>query len=410
MGTIKYILAFVLFFFLHYIEGLPPLAGLSIAQLWKLPILLVLIICLFVKAQPLKKFERFGYLFSIEPFLSLGILSNPMSVFLFSVKQLPLILFFNFWQRLDVVKLEKYLLWFAQFVCLASFITLLGIIEPLKAYGSADGFMEGLEYYSSVFGAPHSASSYFAVASIVIIFFFMRGKFNTKKEKLFNGLLLLIALYSLYLAYVRTGWLMLLVSLFFLIDFKKNSFKTIYRIGVITCVIGLGLTYLYLHNEAFRLRVSGGGQYRGESEYIVDISGSGRMDFWKNGISLWLKSDVYPFFMGLGYDDVIQKNYEETGMTVFSHNFFVDTLAQYGLCGLLLLFAYYSSMFFFIKKHKRGSPFGNLCVSIFAGLLIFNIFQSEIYFNYAIFFSLSLVLMYKTNTKTTVINEEMNSV
>ena len=118
---------FVLFFFLHYIEGLPPLAGLSIAQLWKLPILLVLIICLFVKAQPLKKFERIGYLFSIEPFLSLGILSNPMSVFLFSVKQLPLILFFNFWQRLDVVKLEKYLLWFAQFVCLASFITLLGI-------------------------------------------------------------------------------------------------------------------------------------------------------------------------------------------------------------------------------------------------------------------------------------------
>ena len=231
-----------------------------------------------------------------------------------------------------------------------------------------------------------------------------------KKEKLFNGLLLMIALYSLYLAYVRTGWLMLLVSLFFLIDFKKISFKTIYRIGVITCVIGLGLTYLYLHNEAFRLRISGGGQYRGESEYIVDLSGSGRLDFWNNGISLWLKSDAYPFFMGLGYDDVIQKNYEEKGMTVFSHNFFVDTLTQYGLCGLLLLFAYYSSMFFFIKKHKRGSPFGNLCVSIFAGLLIFNIFQSEIYFNYAIFFSLSLVLMYKTNTKTTVVNEEMNSV
>jgi hypothetical protein len=297
---------------------------------------MVLVIYVLKTKRNFERFETWGYAYSMIPFLCPAILTNPFLIFVFSVKQLPLVLFYNFWQKINAVVLEKLLLILAQFISVTSLITLLKIIEPLEDYKSAAGHYQDAVYYTSVFGTPHSASSYFCVSIIVILYFFIQGKFKTKFEKIFNATLLVVSLYSIYLAYVRTGWLMLLVSLLFIVNIKKISMKQKVRVFLGGLIVGLGILGLYSNDEAFRNRVSGSSEYRGESGQVVDTKGSGRIEFWKNGWDNWSSGNFYELCFGKGYDSVVEYNYKKTGMRVFSHNQFVDSLAQYGLFSLLV--------------------------------------------------------------------------
>lgn len=212
---IKYLLFFFLFFGLHYIEGLPPVGPFSVAQLWKIPLLAYFVV-LCVKNRKRERFETVGYWYSAEAFLCPAVFANFLSVVQFAMKQLPLVLAFgafkNKWGR-NVRLLEKILYAYAQFVCLASVVTLSGLVEPLRDMKSAEAYLEGMEYQASVFTAPHAASSYFVVAILVLMTGFVMKKFRTRTSRLFNAALLVVALVSLFEAYVRTGWLMLLVAL-----------------------------------------------------------------------------------------------------------------------------------------------------------------------------------------------------
>lgn len=396
---ITYTLLFIIYFVLHYIEGLPPIGGLSIAQLWKLPLIGYLLACVLSTKRKFNKFEKTGYLYSIEPYFCPAIVTNPFSIVSFSMRQLPIPLFYNFWLRFNKTMLEKLLLYFSHFICLTSLITLTGIVEPLKEYLSADAFMEDLEYYSSVFATTHAASSYFCISSTVIVFFFINNKFRTNFERIYNLFLLAIAIYSLFLAYVRTGWLMLAVSLLLIIDLKKFNFVQKVKTAVALIMIVIGLVFLYNTNEAFRLRISGGGQYRGESEQMIDTGGSGRSDFWKSGITNWAKNDLYSLFFGKGLDAVLDDNHKATGMRVFSHSLIIDSLAQYGIISLVLLITLFIQINKFIKRYGRGSPYQRLSRAIFYAGMIFCAFQSQMQFDYIIIFTISLVLMYKTGNR-----------
>lgn len=395
MNVLKFLVGFVLFFLLHYIEGLPPIAGFSLAQIWKIPVLVfMLMLCVFTYRR-FQKFERICYWYSLEPFLCPVVLTNPFSIILFSSKQLPAILFFNFWHLFSSIKLERYLLWLAQFISLASLLTLLKIVEPLKAYQEAEYLVEGGEYYSSVFGSAHAASSYFVVSSVVLFFFIIKNRINTNIAKLFNIVLLIVSLYSLYLCYIRTGWLMLLVSVICIFDYKRLTLRKKLVLFICSVLIALGTIHLWNSSEAFRIRLSGSTKYN-YSEQIVDTKGSGRVDFWEEGIKQWSQNDVYSLLFGKGFDAVREDNYKAFGMEVFSHNLFVDSLCQYGLLSLIFLVLYNLYLFRFIQRYYEIALYGKLCLSLYLGGLIFNIFQSEVYFNYAIAFSLSMVLMYKT--------------
>lgn len=398
MNIFIYIICFIIYFGLHYIEGLPPIGGLSTAQLWKIPLIGFLLVYALSSKRKLNQFEKTGYLYSFEPFLCPAILTNPFAIVTFSMRQMPIPLFFNFWHRYSSKTLEKLLLVFAQFICLTSLVTLLGIVDPIKDYMSAEGFIEDLQYYSSIYPTIHASSSYFCISSIIIIFFFIHKKFKTRLEKIFNLILLLVALYSLFLSYVRTGWLMLLMGLLFIVDFKHLKAKNKIRFLFALVLVMIGLIYFYNTNDAFRTRISGSGQYRGESEHMIDTEGSGRSDFWKSGITNWAKNDPYSMLFGKGLDAVKEDNYRATGMRVFSHSLFVDSLAQYGIISLLLLIMLYRYIYLFIKRYGRGSPYQDLSKSIFFGAIIFCTFQSQIQFDYIILFTISLVLMYKTNS------------
>lgn len=392
---ILYISLFTLYFFLHYIEGISSDGAFSVAQLWKIPILMVLVIYVLKTKRNFDRFETWGYAYSMSPFLCPAILTNPFLIFVFSVKQLPLVLFYNFWLRFNAVVLEKLLLIFAQFISITSVITLLKIIEPLKEYKSAAGHYQDAVYYTSVFGTAHSASSYFCVSIIVLLYFFINGKFKTKFEKIFNSILLVISLYSIYLAYVRTGWLMLFVSLMFIVNIKKISVKQKVRVFIGGLIVGLGIWGLYSNDEAFRNRISGSSVARGESGQVIDTKGSGRIEFWKNGWDNWSSGNFYQLCFGKGDDSVAEYNYKRTGMKVFSHNQFVDSLAKYGLFCLLFLVLFYFSIYKYIKRFGNGSSYKNLCYSVLSASLIFSFFQNEMYWDFALIFSICLALLIK---------------
>lgn len=400
MFYIKYLFFFFLYFFLHYIEGLPTTGSLSIAQIWKIPLLLYFIFINIRISRKRKRFEYLGYLYSLEAFLCPAFIASPLPVITFASKQLPLVLSFGFWMSTfkgNVNKLETILYSLVQFICLSSFLTLTGLVKPLKDAVSAEAFIEGLSYYGGVFGVPHAAASYFVIAIIVLSTGFFLGRFKKTSTKIFNLFLIGIAFVSLFHSYVRTGWLMLLVSFVFYANFKKISIRRMMLYICSALLAAGGLIYLYNTNDAFRVRVTGERRYGPSNEQAIELEGSGRNGFWINGIENWADNDTYGFFFGKGQEEVLKDNKRAFGMRVFSHNLFIDSLAQYGLVSLSLLLAFYWSLHKFIKLRGRGSPYQKMCISIYWSSVIFSFFQSEIYFDYAIIFSLSLCIMNNTS-------------
>ncbi len=399
MFYFKYIFFFILFFSFHYVEGLPPIGSLSVAQVTKIPILLLFFVYLFFnRKRKLTSFEKCGYLYSFEPIFCPASIAQPLQVLIFSIKQLPLILSYNFWLSAFYKlphKLEIILYSLAQYISLTSLLTLLNIVRPLQDYKSAESFAEGLDYYSSIFGAPHAASSYFAISAIILLFGLKSGRFSTLKVKVFNICLILISIYSVYLSFIRTGWLMLIVSVvvLFIQDINKFATKYIFRFIVLISIIGSLSVYLYNNNDLFRMRISGENRYR-EASGVIDIGGSGRTSFWEVGLENWTNNNFYGMLFGKGYDQVTKDNERELGLNVFNHNQFLDSLTQYGLFSLLFFVLYYFYLFQFIRKKDNNNKYKKISFCVYASSLIFCFFQNELYFDYAVLFSILLALLY----------------
>ena len=118
----------------------------------------------------------------------------------------------------------------------------------------------------------------------------------------------------------------------------------------------------------------------------------GRVDFWKNGIELWANGSPYEILFGRGYTAVVENNSLRTGIDVFSHSQFIDTLTQHGLIGLILLLICFLWQYIFIRKRKY-SQYYRLCLSIYMMSLVFSFFQNVMYFDFAIIYSVCLAML-----------------
>ena len=382
-------------------EGLPPIGGLSIAQLWKIPILLYLLYVVYRNDRKWFTFEKYSYIYSAENFLCPAIISNPVSIIIHASKQLPMVLFFNFWisrYKERANELENVLFSLAQFIALASLVCLLGIITPIKEYSSAKAYGENLVYYSAIFGVVHAASSYFCVALFVLLFGFKNGRFVSSSQKIYNAFLIVVLLYSLYKSFVRTGWIMFGLGCFVMF-FNKESFnkKKLIRYVFVLSIVGFFFVWLYNTSPSLRGRLTEKTVYNKSSE--VNVTGSGRLKFWAISLRNYAQNDLYGLFFGKGYDKVVDDMEKEIGLRIFSHNHFVDTLAQYGVIGLILLLGYFYSIYAFIVKYGRGSPYQLLSKVMLFSYGLFAFFQNEMYFWYAVMFSICLALMYITRVE-----------
>lgn len=393
--SVIYLVCFAVFFLLHYLEGMVVGGGLTVAQIWKMPVLIFLILYIISRYLRSEKFVKANYWLTGEVFLNQEIFINPMGVFVFASKLLPFPLFFTFFSSFSTTsykKLETILYSLAQFIALTSALTLFGIVNPLKGWIEADNFGENLFYYSSVFGNPHPAASYFCISLLVLINGFKVKYFRKNRQKIFNFALILIGLVSLLKAYVRTGWLMLIVGLVILFWPSKFTLGTVRKFIVCVFVLTVGVVFLFQTNDNFRSRIIGHNVEKTSSTEI-ETSGSGRDKFWKNGVELWADGNIYQILFGRGTTDVQEYNQLKTGMPVGSHNLFVDMLSKNGLFGLFLLLFMYYNLNKYIKRYSKYMQYRSLALAVMWGSIIFAMFQSEMYFIYALILGLIVAIL-----------------
>ncbi len=398
--VLRYIGWFILFVGIHYLEALPPIGELSVAQLWKLPIMFFCMILLILRRN-ISTFEKFGVLTFIEAFLCPEILHSPIAILLYASKNLLLVLFFNYWRKYYSYKeetLTTIVYSLAQYIPLSSLLILFGIMDPPYIMSTTDSFGGGeVGYYRGVFGSAHCASSYFCISIILLLTGFINGRFKSFWAKLYNGVLILFCFYSIYNTFVRTGWLMLAVALIFLLDFSKINIKrmSIYMMSI-ALVLGV-VIYLYNNNDAFYGRITGRNIYTETGGDKIDMNGSGRTQFWKNAVIVWTDGNLYEALFGSGLTKVKAQNLRTTGMPVISHSQFFDQLAQYGLVGLLLLILYYFKLYKYIWRFKRNK-YSRTCKSLYMATIVFCFFQNEPYFIYVLLFSALIVLTSISNS------------
>ena len=405
LKDIKYIFFFVIYVALHFVEGLPDIGDFSVAQLWKLPIMLLLIFYVIFTWKRVVSFELWTFALMFESLFCIDLYINPVSTISAVFKLIPCVLIFHYLTNSNKSQktLKNIILFFSRSICLTSLITLLDILKPLRENKDASMFgIEGATYYTSLFGAPHAASSYFAIAIVTLVFFLVKVKRISKFWVVFDIAMIIIALISVFKAYVRTGWLMVFVGLVSLFGLKNVVSKRKYF--VLFCLLVVFLCALYYTNEMFHARMTGVNVYSGAGGDGINMTGSGRISFWMSGLELWTNGDPYELLFGQGYYKVTENNYSTVGMRVFSHNQFVDALAQHGVIGLVLLILLFISQYRFIV-HRKESLYYRLCLSIFFMTMTFAFFQSLIYFDYAIIYAACLAVLTKKNKIKVVKNE-----
>lgn len=128
------------------------------------------------------------------------------------------------------------------------------------------------------------------------------------------------------------------------------------------------------------------------------------MEFWKNAVeNLWNADSVYYSLFGRGFTKVAENNLRTTGMQVFSHNQFLDALAQNGILGFIFLAVFNLCLFLFIRR--CNGEYKRLCYALFGANFIFSFFQKEMYFDFAVILSLAVaILMQEDKTYQDIIN------
>lgn len=395
MFYVKYIFFFLIFFMLHYLEGLPPIGGLSVAQLWKLPVLGVLLVYNITKVYRYTSIEKSGYLMAMQSVMNRETLINPIFSVVKASKLFTLPLFLGFFRnvvRRRAATLETVMYCFAQFICLSSLPVMLGIVSPLKEMRSAGSFIEDAVYFSGVLGTAHAAASYWCIAILVLLFGLISGYFRSTAARLYNIAMLVVGFVSIFMAYTRTGWFMLVVGLVVLLKPVRLTFKHILVFLSAIAVMYGGFEYLFENNEAFRLRMTGTNMYNGNDGETIDTDGSGRTEFWQTGISNWANNDTYALLFGAGYTKVTDDNFKATGLRVFSHNQFIDALCQHGLIGLLLLLIFFYCIYKNIVRIDKSVEYRRLALAVFWSSVVFAFFQNEMYFNFAVIFAMIIAL------------------
>lgn len=346
-------------------------------------------------------FEKASYALSIIYFFNPETLLNLLFNVVRASKQLPLALWYGFFEYRYGGKdktLETILYSLAQFICLSSIPILLEVIAPLNPMKSAESFgVDGSVYFSGIFGATHAAASYFCVAILVLVYGFMIGRFTSTVSKIYNIILIAVGVLSIFFAYTRTGWLMLIVGLIILFRPTQVTYRKLLTYFVSLALIMGSILYLYNSNELFFNRLTGKNIYTSSGGENIEMKGSGRTTFWYNGITNWTYNNMWQLLFGAGYTKVVEDNLKSTGIRVISHNQFIDTLAQNGLIGLTLLLAFYWGIYRFIKQTDISTSYRQLSLSIYYCSLVFAFFQNEMYFNYAIIFAVVLVLVNLNN-------------
>lgn len=381
----KYILWFIPFFLLFYSEGLA-LGGMTVSQLWKLPLTAFLVYYVFQyrhKATPI--WTQIQYWSAIKCLFNAGFIGDLMTNIQYGIKFLLLPLLYSSFTTLKrkKSKYEAFLLLICHYFILTNILFFLGLktLNTGVDYGNFTA-------YSGIFQNQHAMSVIMAICIAVILHFFKQGYYKTFYSKLYNIILILVASYAMYLGFARTGWLMCVLAVVILFWPKTLSAKQ--WGGVVLLCIGIlvGFVYLMETNQNFHDRIVGNDLVTHEK---INID-SGRSEYTAIALQRYTDGSLFELVMGMSTKSEVEAIYKKTGMHIGAHNGFVDMLARNGMVGLFMMLAFLISMFCFIKKRKDCQTF-RLALAMWMMNLSFQITQGGQMFHSDLLFALIFCIL-----------------
>lgn len=375
MYLIKLVSFYLIMFFLLYLEPVS-IGPVKFGYLWKAPIILFLIIYvlkIYHKSRQVPSYVLYGFMLSFKKFLTLSsfkfIISAVIDFFQTIIFYLFLYTFSKLFNKEQLHFLGKHT---AILVVLSFIPFILGILEPLgeksdlKAYG-----YENINTLVGMFQNPHSASIIIAFSIIIIFYYFTNS--NRKKERFFLLSLLVLAVYEIYDVFVRTGWAMIIAVIVY--NFIKNKKLSYYLKYIPILLLGIIIFYfIYLNNEILQMRMEGTNKYQQEA-----MIGSGRGMFSQYALQHWYENGFESIFIGLGMEHAKDLMYLDTGLRVFAHDGFIETLQSEGLIGFTLFLMVLYSLFRLIRKN-RSSKFYAINMNIFIAYIVEIALQGGNYF------------------------------
>lgn len=390
----RYIIYFVFFFFLFYSEGID-IGGMTVSQLWKMPLIVYMVFFIAISRRKHRRpsFIRLYYGISIKNLINSGIATNFISNVQEGLRYIfvPLIYDSFFLSKKDINGLYDILLRIAQYFVLTNI--------PFLFFG-LKSLSEGMEYgdfmaYTGIFQNQHAMSVIMAICILTILHSFKRYGFSLFRiGTLYNVALLVMAFYSMFLGFARTGWLMCIFGIIILFLPQKISIKQLAVMGFFICALAGGIIYMMNNNELFHDRVLGIDVETGKQ---LDV-GSGRGDYMTHAIEYYKEGNFMEWIFGRSMKGLKDYEYIKTGMNITSHNGFVNMLVVNGIVGIILMIWCLIAMLLWIRKRKYCS--GNrLALAVWFMNLSFQLTQGGHFFHADLFYALIFVILERENTQ-----------
>ncbi|KAA2216535.1 O-antigen ligase family protein [Maribacter flavus] len=376
MSDIKKLALYGVLFVLIYL-GPVPVGPTTFSQFWKIPLFLFLVWqVLIIRNRRKPNFIKWSYARAAKNLVTANFSVSYLvgSLDFFRYMMFPLMFEYVSFKIKDLRSLDKTLLGFAQFIIISGLPFVLGILESKAKDTMANDVSES---FAGMFQNTHGASITFSAAVLILLAFLKMNSSIIKYRKL-NYALSLFGVYLIYLTFVRTGYAMFAIGLVFLYLPKKLSFKQVITATLAISLFVAGFFYLLETSETFYNR-------------IFDIrngrqtaAGSGRLIFWQAAVELWYSGNLFEMVFGFGFDALVDKIQEDTGLRVYAHNEIFTQLGQNGLLGIFFFFGFLVSLLKFIWRRKN-LPSYRLALSVYFIYLSLMLTQGGMWFELDVF-------------------------
>ncbi|MCH5331965.1 MAG: O-antigen ligase family protein, partial [Alistipes sp.] len=232
-----------------------------------------------------------------------------------------------------------------QFFALSNIPFMLGLIES-PAHSILMNDMEG---FTGIMGAVHATAGVMSTSTVILLYHLTHRKHNITGY-IYNTLLVAITTYATYLAFTRTGWVMLVAGI--LIIFLPTKLKVVNIVFFCATIATIGFIAAKLYNEVeyVKYRVD---DIDPDTETEL-LRGSGRNQYREISLNLWKRSPISEKFFGVGLTRVMDNMNDVMGARIFTHNGYIDSLVANGIIGLAMMLLYILSLFIFLIKHRHS--------------------------------------------------------
>lgn len=253
---------------------------------------------------------------------------------------------------------------------------------------------EGVKASTGVEGVSGKGTAGFLVPSVFLVLYL-----SMKNRSKYGIILALFILAATYLTYGRAGQvafccgLMWLISWYFFFSNRKINYNTII-IFVVLLFIGAFLYFrTYGYEELF-------------SRWTYDLSkgaiGSGRGIFYSTALKWFTQeSSFVEFFLGMGFGNIRNIMFYNSGIRVHTHSDFFDMMLTGGVLGLLLYSAFLWTAFDHVRKTPKISVEFLVMSSIFIVFCVMSFLTGIFIAPHAIFsFLAALYCMKRKNSES----------